>query len=142
MENANSIKNRAVWGLGGTIIWGIVVAVVYIIAQIVTMSVFIAQRYGALPPEEIERLIKSLLHNGDLVSYSIIVTFVICSPLLVGIAKLKKGSVLNEYFGLKKVKLKQSLIWFAILLLFILASDTLTLLLGKPLVPEFVTEAY
>lgn len=142
MKNANSIENRTVWGFGGTIIWGIVVAVVYIVSQIVTMSVFIVHRYGAMPSEEIERLTESLMQNGDVISYSVIVSFVICSPLLLGIAKLKKGSVLNEYFGLKKVKLKESLIWFAIMLLFILASDTLTLLLGKPLVPEFMTEAY
>jgi membrane protease YdiL (CAAX protease family) len=63
-------------------------------------------------------------------------------PVLIGIAMLKKDSNIRDYFALKPVSTRPLMPWLGILAIFIVLSDTLTVLLGRPVVPEFLSAAY
>lgn len=55
---------------------------------------------------------------------------------------LRKGIKFREYLGLNKISGREILKWTSSILLFILLMDTLSFLLGKPIVPGFMEKAY
>jgi membrane protease YdiL (CAAX protease family) len=63
-------------------------------------------------------------------------------PALLGIAKLKRDAQLRSYFALRPVRASVLAGWIGVTLAFLAISDGLTLLLGKPIVPEFIRLAY
>jgi len=57
-------------------------------------------------------------------------------------AWLRRGISLRDYLGLRRVSGRRLARWCLALLLLCAASDSLTWLLGKPIVPEVIEEAY
>lgn len=57
-------------------------------------------------------------------------------------ASLRRGIPVVEYLGLKGVPMKTLAVWCGWLVLFVVASDLLTVSLGRPVVPESMMEAY
>jgi HAD superfamily hydrolase (TIGR01509 family) len=70
----------------------------------------------------------------------------VSTPFLVGLtilfAWMRRGLSVREYLALRSVRRKPLVRWCLALLAFALVSDTLTLSLGRPIVPEVMTEAY
>lgn len=130
------------WGFLGTLVWGLVIAIVFVVSQIVVLVLYIYSQYKDVVSEEYIGLITELQYNGTVISISSIVTLLVCCPMIIGIVKLKRNSNIKHYLGFKKVELKSIKYWFLVLILLIIASDLLTLFIDKPLVPEFMSEAY
>ena len=57
-------------------------------------------------------------------------------------AKLRKGPELRDYLGLRWPTRKELFIWTVGLLGLMVASDCLTVALGRPIVPEIMVEVY
>jgi beta-phosphoglucomutase len=70
----------------------------------------------------------------------------ISTPFLVGLtvlfAWMRRGLSVREYLAFRNVRKRTLVRWCLGLLAFALVSDGLTWLLGKPIVPEVMTEAY
>jgi beta-phosphoglucomutase len=68
------------------------------------------------------------------------------TPILVGLtilfAWMRRGLSVREYLALRSVRKRTLLRWCLGLIAFALLSDGLTVLLGKPIVPEVMIEAY
>jgi HAD superfamily hydrolase (TIGR01509 family) len=68
------------------------------------------------------------------------------APVVIGLcwlfAWLRKGLSPSEYLGFKPVRLRQVARWCLVLLGFVVVSDLITILLGKPVVPEFMHQIY
>ena len=114
------------WRLPGTLAWELLVAALFIGTQVVT-AVAVGDRPGA---------------DGYLLSLGTLLSALVCVPILFGIAGLKRGANLRDYFALRGVSARTLLAWMGITLVLLALSDGLTWLLGKPIVPEFMRLMY
>src|SRR5262245_47312993 len=97
---------------------------------------------GPLSESELSEKIASTAYNGNVLSLTIVLTSLVCLSLLVGVAKLKSGSVLKEYFAIKAVSFKTMVNWIGLLAVILVLSDLITRSLERPIVPEFMSSAY
>jgi len=141
-ETPSSNQNYAVWGLPGTLIWGLVIATLFIVTQSIVMGMYVSANYGDIGQSELGTLMANLQHNGLVLSLCTFASLLVCGPLIIGVIKLKKNSNLKHYLGLTTVDFKTLKFWFLAIICLIIASDLLTISLGKPIVPEFMSSVY
>ena len=130
------------WGFWGTLLWGVLIAVVFVILQTVTIIVLLLVQGRTTPAAGFNQSFVAATTNGYYLSVVTFVTTIICTALVAGIIKLKKGSVLRDYLCVTVVPFKTMLTWGGILAVFIALADMLTLLLGRPVVTEFMSTIY
>ena len=131
-----------VWGPVATLLWGVLIAFVFVVTQLSVMGIYIGIVYGDIGADGVEQLLYEVQNNGVVISLATISTLIICGLMTAGIAALKKGSRPGQYLGLRQVDGKTVGNWSAMLIALVLLSDVLTTLLGKPVVPVFVTHLY
>lgn len=136
------MSQPAHWGFWGTVIWGIVILVIFVALQTITILVVVVSRETNLSESDVMELFISAGENGNLLSLATFVTAVVCCGLIVGVIKLKKASQLTNYLSIKPVSLRVMLRWIGLLAGFIVLSDSITALLGRPIVPPFMSAAY
>ena len=130
------------WGFWGTVLWGAVVSATFIALQVATILVL-----GRLPQQGaservLARFFESTVQDGTLFSVATFVTAAVCCPLVLAIIKLKKDSQIQDYLALHVVPARTSLRWFGALAVALAASDLLTLVLGRPIVPSSMSALY
>jgi membrane protease YdiL (CAAX protease family) len=135
-----SSDNARYWGLIGTVLWGMGIAITFIVIQSITMVAYLTRGNAALSDEQVRVLLEA--NNGVAISLATVLTALLCIPLIFGIAKLKRGSLLREYLAIRTVPMKPLGQWLGVTALLLLVSDLLTVALGKPVVPDFVRETY
>lgn len=142
IEMVATEEKQVRWGLLGTIIWSIVIATAFILTQGIAAAVYVVIEYGDLTLLESEKFIAGLERNGAVLAISTIASCIICCPLILGIAKLKKNSNVKEALGLNAVSPKTYGFWMALILGIIISMDLLTMLLTEPVVPESMVLIY
>jgi len=141
-QEQNDDKAPAQWGLLGTVLWGIVIATIFIILQFITMlSVELSGKHN-LTEKQLLDLIMSAQDDGVILSVSTIVTTIVCSALVAVIIKLKRGSNITDYIAIRAVPLKILLKWLGFLAVFIAVSEALSWSLGRPIVTDFMATMY
>ena len=139
-EDKNDVPSH--WGMVGTILWGALVTTIFIFLQVLVAVVVVVKTHGRLSQEDFQRLLAQEAGSGTTISRSACLTTIVCGALLIGIIKLKRGAVLSEYLALRAVPLRSCLLWLGILAAFIAGSDSLTVLLNRPVVPDLFASAY
>lgn len=134
--------NARHWGLLGTALWGTGIAITFIVLQTIVMVAFLTRGDATITDEQLRTLLQTQQHNGVAISLATLLTTFLCVPLIFGIAKLKRGSLLAEYLAIRAVPIKILARWLGITALLLFVTDLLTVALGKPVVPEFVKTAY
>ncbi len=135
-------RPSAYWRLPGTILWGIGAGLVFIVVQVVVTLFIVMRGQRDVSEQSILGLLESAQNNGFVLSVVTIATTLVCLPLVAGIAGLKKGSRIRDYFALRPVPAGSLMRWLGILIVFLVLSDAVTALLGMPVVPEFMSAAY
>jgi uncharacterized protein len=135
-------SSPASWLLLGTICWGIAVGLLFAAIQVIATLIVVLRGQGDLDEEKLLALVEAAPDNGFALSIATFATTLICVPVVIGIAKLKKHSDIGDYFALKPVSVRSLLGWVGVLIIFIALADGLTLLLGKPVVHESMTASY
>jgi hypothetical protein len=130
------------WKSVGTILWGLCIALIFVVVQAITTFVYVFRNQPELNEETIGQLLESTASDGQVIAISIFASTLICVPLILVVVKLKKHSRIREYLALRAVSLRAFAPWLAVLVMFIAASDATTAILGKPIVPEFMRLAY
>jgi uncharacterized protein len=122
------------WGFWATVTWSLLCGLLFVIVQTVVGVLFLVAGIGGGDLEQ-------LGSNGLLIGTATCAAAPICLGFLTLVVYLR-GCPLSEYFGLQRVA--ASTLWKAvgILLLLIAIQDGLTYLLGRPIVPEFMEQAY
>jgi membrane protease YdiL (CAAX protease family) len=64
-----------------------------------------------------ERLGETLQSNGMVISLTTIATFLVCSPLIVVVVRLKKNSNIKQYLGLHAISLKTAILWSLVIVI-------------------------
>jgi membrane protease YdiL (CAAX protease family) len=130
------------WGFWATIGFSALIFVVFSALQFLVLMAFLAFERAHHPPVDPDAFVQSLSSNGFCLALSAILSGLVCTPLTLFIAKLRKNYPLKEYLALKGVSKREWLKWLLYLVIFLAASDGLTLLLNRPIVPPFMADAY
>lgn len=126
------------WGFAGTLIWGLLISLLYIIIQVSAVLAYAQINYGNIS----EELLSELEFDATALSLATISTLIICNMAVCGVIKLKKNSSLKSYLALNRISLSEIRYWVIATIVLIIVFDTLTYFLGKPIVPEFMSEVY
>jgi len=126
------------WGLAGTFCWGIVVAIIAVIIQTLAVIGYASFIYGDFS----EDLLTKLEYNGMALSIATFATFIFCNLLIFAIIKLKRNSNIRHYLALNTISLSEVKKWVLVICALIVLIDSLTYLLGKPIVVEFMIKTY
>jgi membrane protease YdiL (CAAX protease family) len=135
-------KVNHVWGLMATLLWGLLVMACFFLTQLVVMQIYITVVHGDVTAGAGQQLVRHLENDGVLLSFSTIATFIVCGLLLLGIVALKKGASPRSYLALNPVSGPTLRNWLILVFVLILLSDAITVMLNRPLVPEFVSNLY
>jgi membrane protease YdiL (CAAX protease family) len=127
------------WGFWGTVLWGALILLLFIVLQLAAIIAVASAGGGAL---DLEEVFKSSEQNGRMISIATFVTTVFGCGLIAGIVKLKKNSVLADYLGIKPVASEALLRWIWVVVAYSALTDSLTVLLGRPVVPPFMAAVY
>jgi membrane protease YdiL (CAAX protease family) len=120
----------------------VLIAGLFVLLQTLTVFGVVALRYDIHSEAELAQRYFSLALDGYVLAVATFITTFVGCALIAGIVKLKKHSVLKDYLAIRTVPLKTMLVWLGLLIGLLALSDALTLLLGRPMVPEFMTEVY
>ena len=130
------------WGPWATIGFGIVTAIVFIVTQVVVIGAIIAVKMASDTQFDIEHFAGSLAGNGMVFSLSTFATTIVCGGLVLLIIKVRKGTTIKAYLGLNPIDGKTLLGLLALSAGIIFVSDSLSLLINKPIVHPFMVESY
>lgn len=131
-----------IWGPWATAMWGLAIAMVFFVIGLLLAVGFIAFQTVGDPNPDLEALARSTANNGDLVTLSVLVTAVVCVPLILLVIVLRRGASVRLYLTLEPVSFSVLVKWLVAALIFVLASDSLTLWLDREIVPEFMAQVY
>ena len=139
VDDANATAH---WKFWGTFLWGLLITAVFLLLQVGIVYGVVASSQGQLSESEFMARYISAATSGSVFSIATIVTAGVCCALIAGVVKLKKGSVLSAYLALGAIPRAVILRWLALLAAFIVIADVVTYLLGRPIVPDFMSEVY
>lgn len=141
-ETLSPEPEAPVWGLAGTLLWGLFIFFIFSLTQVFALGIYVGFNYPNATPEEHQALMETLQTNGVALSICSIVGLIVGGAAIVGVVKFKKHSNLKQYLGLTSFTLSDSKNWGLLVLGAIALSDLLTYALGKPIVPEFMVNVY
>ena len=139
---AEDTLDRRVWGPWATAGFGAVVFIIFLVTQTLVAVIYAAIRYFSDPTIRPYQLLVSLESDGLLVALVTFTSAIICTGVIVGIVKLRKNAVITEYLGFNHITRKTIFILLAVSVVFIILADSLSLILGRPLNPEFLVDTY
>lgn len=140
-EGTGRIRKKP-WGFGATTAFGIVVWALFLAVQLAVAVGFIAVETAQDPEAKIESFAGQLEFNGLLISVATVATALVCPGLILLLIKLRRGPTVREYLDAFPVARGEMVRWLGLTLIFVFASDSLTYLLGRPVVPDFLIVAY
>jgi len=135
-------QGERVWGLGGTIGLSAVIFTVFLLIQVFVVVCFLALGVLYEPNFDIEGFFEDIEFNGLVLSTATAATSVLTTGLVLGLIRLLKGATVRDYLGLHPVDARTLFVWLAAALVFVMASDGLSTLLERPVVPEFMVRTY
>lgn len=142
-ENSHHQATRgSPWGFWATMGFTAIVAAVYLMIQYVAMFAYGLHLAATNPGMSEESIYKSITSSGFIVTAGNCVSVLPCVGLVLFFIWLRKGITWKEYLGVNRPRARQLLVWLGITGVYALAVDALTVLLGRPLVPEFWIKAY
>jgi membrane protease YdiL (CAAX protease family) len=128
--------------MGATVGWGLLVTAVFIFLQGLVVAGFVAVKAAQDPHAGMDSMIKGLGVNGFVIAVATFMTTPLCIGLIAVLIRRRKGPSIKSYLGLRAIAPRTMLLWLGTVTLFALISDLFTRLLGRPLIPDFMADAY
>jgi len=135
-------QGERVWGPWGTIGLSAVILFVFVLVQVFAVVCFLALGVLYEPNFQIDAFFDGIEFNGLVLSTATAATSVLTTALVLGLIRLRKGATVRDYLGLHPVDVRTLLVWLAAALALAAASDGLSILLERPVVPEFMVRVY
>jgi membrane protease YdiL (CAAX protease family) len=134
------------WGFWATLGFSLLILFAWLVVQVAgTFIYFFATPSGRALFSQLmagHGAPSSLTEDGTLLALAGTLSGILLPLVCVLFAWLKHGISVREYLGLCNVPRARWFAWLGICLLFCVASDSVTWLLGRPIVPEFMDNAY
>ncbi len=135
-------EQGAPWGPWATVGFSLIITAVYLATGIFTTLVIVAIDSLVSPQYSLLASTDHLDTDGLLLSIASITTFAICTGLILLFTAMRSRITIRDYLLLKRVPVKVILRWIAIALVFGFCWDAINLLIGRPIVPDFMRQAY
>lgn len=130
------------WGVWSTLGFSLIITTLYIIVQVILVALIFVIRLSDNPDIDVQALANSLETNGLFLSLSLISTFLICGGLIILFVAIRKGITVKRYLDFTPLPLKAFIPWLGVIIVFAIVCDGLSLMLGRPIVPDFMVNAY
>jgi membrane protease YdiL (CAAX protease family) len=141
-ENQHEAVQGAPWGPWATAGFSLIISAVYIGIGVLAVLGMLAYETLRNPQLDVFEHADVLADSGLLLSIGSIATFVICSGLILLFTAIRKHITITEYLLLIRVPLSVAARWIAVALIIAFGCDGVNLLIGRPIVPEFMINAY
>jgi len=136
---SNNIEYRgAVWGFWGTFLWGVVILIAFLLGQILPLIFYMVFENMDLTMESFNALSALAMTDSFLLFLSAMGGMFLAVPVAFGVAKLKNGAVLKDYFSLNSFKLKTLGFWILVFIVLQVATTFLIEALGAKEIPNFM----
>ncbi len=130
------------WGAWATIGFGAAAFAVYFIAQSIVAIAFIVGQLVTSPESGSLGELEKLVTNGDMISIATILSAIFGVGFIILFIKIRKGSGILEYLGLKSFSKKTFFILLAIVVGLLVLSSVLDQVLHVPQDTGFTVDAY
>ena len=137
-----SAAPAARWGPWTTVLWAGAVMALFVAVQSAFAVIYLAATVGPRGAERAAQEMERITRNGDVLAVVTFLSAPACLLALFVIVKLKRGATLEDSLALRLPDPRALGRWMLALIAFAALSDGLTWLLGKPIVPEFMEQAY
>jgi len=136
-----SIPPAPRWGPAATLVWTAFLLALFYALQILFFGIILG---ASMPPGRTpgESEIARMAGNGDFIAAAIFVVDPLCLLALLGIVKARPGATFADSLAVVPPPVGWYRTWIPMVVAFAMASDMLTWLLGKPIVPEFMQVAW
>jgi len=132
------MDSSKIWGFWGTFLWGIVIGGLLFLGQLIPLLIYMKVVGEVISLENFLLFAQKVETDAWLLSISVIGSALIVVPLVFGIAKLKRGSVLKEYFDLRGYSWKTFWTWMGILVLLLIFEGYAIEAMGAKEIPNFM----
>jgi len=139
--SSDEMKARP-WGFWATLGFSAIIFGLFCALQILVVIAFVSFAKTEHPELDLEVYAKSLAFNGFCIAIMVVVSGLICTPLTLLFAKLRKNISVKNYIGFREPLKREWLEWLPILAAFLFLSDAVSYLLHQPIAPPFMVEAY
>jgi uncharacterized protein len=130
------------WGIWWTLLFSGVIALAYIGVNLVVALGLSGLALHQNPRLNVDEYLRGIESNGLYLSVATIGSAIVCGALILLFAKLRRGITVSGYLRLTPVPAAQLLKWVLLVVLFIVGCDVTNLLLGREIVPRFMSEVY
>jgi membrane protease YdiL (CAAX protease family) len=135
-------QDRPPWGPWATIGLSLVVLVVFVLLQVFTGLVLFFVNMLGDPAFDAQTYLAGLENDGFLLASATTVSALLTTGLIVVLVRRRRGPSVRDYLRLEAVGVRTALVWLAATLALVAASEGLTLLLERPVVPDFMLQIY
>ncbi|CAA6813761.1 MAG: Unknown protein [uncultured Sulfurovum sp.] len=127
-----------VWQFWGTFFWGIMILFVFNIGQMLPLVAYMLYQGLELTEASFNQFFANVEKDSFLLFLSAMGGMVFTVPFVLGIAKLKKGSILKEYFSLNGFTAKTLGFSVLVFILLYIAIGLLIEAMGAKEIPDFM----
>ena len=139
MQDNTLEENRGnTWGFLGTFLWGIFILLIFVIGQIIPLFFYMFFENIEITEASFNLLTSTVSTDSFLLFLSAMGGMLFTVPLVFGIAKLKKGSILKEYFSLNGFTGKTLGLWMVVFVVLYIGIGFLIEALGAKEIPDFM----
>jgi membrane protease YdiL (CAAX protease family) len=135
-------QGERLWGPWGTIGLSAAILFVFVLVQVCVVVAFLALGVLTEPNFDIQRFFEDIEFDGLVLSTSAAAGSLLTTGLVLGLVQLRQGATVRGYLGLHPVDAGTLLVWLLATLAFAAASDGLSILLERPVVPEVMVRTY
>ncbi len=134
---------KPVWGGWATAGFGFIIFIATSVVAGFIGAFFLIAMLIARPEPNLGRMMESIKDMyGLLLVITAFVSAIAGPGLTIVFIRLRNGAGIKEYLGLKRIGIKTILVVLAISAGYLILSDGITILLGKPVVTDFMTNTY
>jgi len=130
------------WGAWATAGLGVVIFGGHTIAQLVAAALYLALIAVLRPGADVKTLAMALPTDAVHLVFAIVVAAPVGIGLTLGAAALRRGCAIREYLALRGVPVRTLARWLGLTLAMVAVLDTLSFLLGRPIVPPWVAAVH
>lgn len=142
MDDITQPTRRPVYGAWATLGFGLVCGMVLAVTQIASIIAVVVVRYGSGALSDTDFLVERIPKDGAILGVTLSAGAIVGIVLVLLIIKGRRGPSIAEYLALAPISKRTIVATIAIAAGVYFASDALTLLLNRPIVPQFMVDVY
>jgi hypothetical protein len=136
------VRADAFWGPWLTVALGLVILVAFLSAQTVITVAYLVFKAISDPEMGLRSLAENAMGDGMLLSLALIGSSVVGCGFVLLFAWLKARAAAMSYLAVVGVPGRALAVCIGATVLFVVAADSLTYLLGRSIVPDYMASAY